>query len=579
VRSKDDSYRRYAFVLYMLAALIVTSSLWKQLGRQEVAGNPHDTDLYTWWLAWSAHELSSGHLSLITHAMNAPTGVNSMWNTSLILPGAVLAPITLLAGAQASYNVLLIAGFVGSAYTAHRFLLRHANVSWWPAILGGALFGFSPAMVHAALGHVSLEFLVLVPMMLSAVLDVAAGTVRPVIGGFRIGGLAAAQLLIGEEVLFDTAIVTGVLLVVLAVSRRKASIARLPSFGLAMWAGLALFLTVVGYPLWIQVHGPLSQHGSPLLTDYVKSDLLSFVTAPSSVLLHTRQSAATALRISPNREEYLGYLGWPILTTVLVGTIALWRDIVARMAGVMAMITMAFSVGAHLKVNGHQTRVPMPWLLVEHLPLAANVAVARFGLFTPLAAGALLAVVLTKMRSATMGVIVAGVAVLPTIPLPLEAGAVLATPATSITQAADRIPLGSTVLVLPFPTADFTDPLRWQAAAAFRYSMPGGYFIGPAWDGRGYIGGDVPRPTEQLLVQIAGGSHAVQLTAAERLTAATDFSFWHVNAVIVGPGLGQSALSSAMRLLLGQPTVTTSTTTVWLCNEGEAQVRPSCLTS
>jgi hypothetical protein len=528
-----------------------------------VAGNPHDTDLYTWWLAWTAHQLSGGHSSLITHAMNAPTGVNAMWNTSLFLPGVVLSPITLLAGAQVSYNLLLFVGIAGSAYTAHRLLLRHAGVGWWPALAGGALYGFSPAMVHASIGHVSLVFAPLVPLLISATLDLVTDRVSPVAGGFRLGALASAQLLTGEELLFDAAFLTALLLVLLAICRPANVVRALRSLGLAIWAALALVLTVAGYPLWIQLHGPLTQHASPLLQDYTKVDLSEFVTPSQMMLFHTHHSAAAALAIGPNKEEYLGYLGWPMLLLLIVVAVLLWRTLQVRVAAVMAAATMTFSLGEHLKFHGHQTRVSMPWNLAMHLPLSSDVAVARFALFTPLAAGALLAIALTQLQRYRLAAILVAVAVLiPLVPRPFQTARVTTTQA-SLVAATKGLQRGSTVLVLPFPDASFTDPMRWQASTGFRFAMPGGYFIGPAWDGRGYIGGDVARASTTLLRAIADGSHPAQITAAERQTLETDLAYWHVSAVLLGPGPGNASLSQALSDVLGTPQTNTDSTQVW----------------
>jgi hypothetical protein len=556
--------RATAAGIYLLAALFLTARLWTDPAHRMVAGNPHDTDLYTWWLAWIAHQLSGGHFSLITHAMNAPTGVNAMWNTSLLLPGVVLSPITLLAGAQVSYNLLLFGGIAGSAYTAHRLLLRHAGVSWWPALAGGALYGFSPAMVHASIGHVSLVFAPLVPLLISATLDAVTNRVSPIAGGFRLGALASAQLLTGEELLFDTAFLTALLLVLLAICRPHSVVRALRSLGLAIWASLALVLTVAGYPLWIQLHGPLTQHASPLLEDYTKVDLSEFVTPSQMMLFHTHHSAAAALAIGPNREEYLGYLGWPLLFFLVVATVLLWRNLPARLAAVMAAATITFSLGEHLKFHTHQTRIPMPWNLAMHLPLSSDVAVARFALFTPLAAGVLLAIALTRLQKHRVAAVLIAVAIVtPLVPRPFQTQRVTTTPATFV-AAAKGLQRGSTVLVLPFPDANFTDPMRWQASTGFRYAMPGGYFIGPAWDGRGYIGGDVARASTTLLRAIADGSHPAQLTSSERQTLETDLVYWHVSAVVLGPGNGDASLAQALTGVLGPPQTSSNSTEIWL---------------
>jgi hypothetical protein len=73
---------------------------------------------------------------LITAGMNAPAGVNVMWNPSLLAPGIALSLVTLLAGPQVSLTVMLTAGFAGSA-TALLWVLRRWSCALVPAALGG----------------------------------------------------------------------------------------------------------------------------------------------------------------------------------------------------------------------------------------------------------------------------------------------------------------------------------------------------------------------------------------------------------------------------------------------------------
>ena len=92
--------------------------------------------------------------------MNAPQGINLMWNTSMLLPGVLLAPLTLLAGPQASLTVLMTLGFAGSALGDVR---RAAPVGRQRGRggLGGLVYGFSPALIQSAAGHYDLQFAVL----------------------------------------------------------------------------------------------------------------------------------------------------------------------------------------------------------------------------------------------------------------------------------------------------------------------------------------------------------------------------------------------------------------------------------
>ncbi|HXL19031.1 MAG TPA: hypothetical protein VN961_16070, partial [Streptosporangiaceae bacterium] len=158
---------------YLAAALILTWRLWADPASRTVAGNPTDADLFAWYLRYAAAAVRHGHLpALVTTAMNAPVGINMMWNTSLLLPAVLLAPVTLLLGPQVSLAVLTTAGFAGSAAALY-YVLRRWQVSTGAAALAGAVYGFSPALVHSALAHYNLEFAVLPPLIIDAGLCLA----------------------------------------------------------------------------------------------------------------------------------------------------------------------------------------------------------------------------------------------------------------------------------------------------------------------------------------------------------------------------------------------------------------------
>ena len=191
---------------YLLAALAVTLWLWRDPASRTVAGNPYDADQLAWFFRYDATAIAHGHLpALITTAMNAPRGVNVMWNTFMLLPGVLLTPVTLLLGPQTALNVFMTAGFAGSALAMFA-VLRRWEVSGPAAALGGAVYGFSPAVLHSAIGHYDLQFAVLPPLIIHVALRLATGRAGPVRGGTVRGGLwlgllVTAQLFITEEIL------------------------------------------------------------------------------------------------------------------------------------------------------------------------------------------------------------------------------------------------------------------------------------------------------------------------------------------------------------------------------------------
>jgi hypothetical protein len=105
-----------AGLYYLVAALAVTMWLWRDPVSRLVAANPYDSDQFTWYFRYAAAAVEHLRLpALTTDGMNAPQGVNLMWNTPMLLPGVLLAPLTLLAGPQVSLTLLMTAGFAGSA--------------------------------------------------------------------------------------------------------------------------------------------------------------------------------------------------------------------------------------------------------------------------------------------------------------------------------------------------------------------------------------------------------------------------------------------------------------------------------
>jgi hypothetical protein len=137
---------------YLAPALGLTWRIWANPTRIAV-NNGNDINLSIWFMRYVESALAHGHLpALVTREMNAPQGVNSMWNTSLLLPGTLLAPVTAIAGPVFSLAILTTLGLAGSAATMF-WVLRRWNVRTGAAALGGLFYGFSPALLVAGEDH------------------------------------------------------------------------------------------------------------------------------------------------------------------------------------------------------------------------------------------------------------------------------------------------------------------------------------------------------------------------------------------------------------------------------------------
>jgi dolichyl-phosphate beta-glucosyltransferase len=380
---------------YLLAAVVVTSRLWADPASRTVAGNPNDADLFAWFMRYTATAVAHGRLpALVTTTMNAPRGISLMWNTSVLLPGILLTPVTLLAGPQTALTVLMTLGYAGSAASL-MLVLRRWNVSTAAATLAGAVYGFSPALLQAATGHYNLQFAVLLPVIVHLGLRLclrSASRRAALRDGVVLGLLVTAQLFTGEELLMLAGLISLLLVMVLAASRPREVAARLApaATGLAVAAAVTILLT--GYPLWVQFRGPLAQHGSAFTPDFFKNDLSGFITPSAYLLFHTASSAAAAASFQGGAPEYLGYLGWPLIIAAVVATIAFWQVLGVRATAAAAALLELLSLGGHPLISGTEHQgVTLPWHWLASVPLVGTVLPDRLSIVADGALAVLLA--------------------------------------------------------------------------------------------------------------------------------------------------------------------------------------------
>src|SRR3981081_147935 len=161
-----------AGLLYLAMAIGFFATIWFQPGEASstALGGGGDPQLAIWFLRWQGFALTHGHNLVFTTYLDAPEGVNLMWNTTAPLIGVVLAPLTLPVGAVFAYNVAETLGLALSALAGFVMVRRYVQatdgIGTVAALIGGALYGFSPYMAAHALGHPPLVTVFTPPLML-----------------------------------------------------------------------------------------------------------------------------------------------------------------------------------------------------------------------------------------------------------------------------------------------------------------------------------------------------------------------------------------------------------------------------
>jgi hypothetical protein len=515
------------------AAGYLTVGMWLDPGHRVVAHNQGDQSLFEWLLAYAAYSPVHGGNPWYTTLLNHPLGANLAVNTSMVVVGALLAPVTLTLGAPVSFLVVLTVNLILTPYAWYLVLSRYVVRSRAAAVLGGLFCGYAPGMVSHANGHLNFTAQYLVPFVVLGTLRLAG---RPVRNGVVLGLLVALAFSLGAELLFFVALACAVFVLAWALQDRVAARAAAPAF----LRGLGIAVMVAGlllvYPLWMQFAGPQRYHGIGFDQRVHSEDLAAFGAFP---YLSPGRLLGLWTKLAPNPTEETTFFGPLLLVLVIVCLVVLRRRRVVRALAVTAAVFAVLALGPRLHVGGRSTGIPLPYAAVARLPVFDSALPARFALMLIPIVGLLLAFAVDRAREVERRRIwyaAVVVALLPILPLPIPAAARDPVP-DFFTSGRWRAYIHSGQTLVPVPPASdvLPDGQRWQAATNFGFAIPAGFFLGPGPDGRSHIG-PVHRPTYAILEVAALYGYAPVIGDADREQARADLAYWHAGAVVLSDG-------------------------------------------
>jgi hypothetical protein len=478
--------------------------------RRDLIGMGSDPQLFVWSLAWWPHAVLTGHDPFVAHVLWTPTGSNLAWATSVPGLALLLAPVTLAAGPVAAYNTAAILLPALAAWTAF-LLCRRLTRSFWPSLAGGFLFGFSSYLTAQELGHLHMTSVFLLPVAALLLLRFLEGG----LGGrglvVRLGPLLALQLLLSTEVFFTLTLclAAGLLLGLAAVRAERPKIVAsllplLGSYGIsAAVAAPFLYFAVTGYQGVITpaMHNP---------ADLVNIAFPARTTAiAGSLAQHFVPSA-----IGPSAETGQ-YLGLPLLAIVALFALRRWRRPGSRFLLLALVLALVATLGSELRVRDHAL-LPLPWRLVQNVPLFDNVIPSRFAVYAALAASLIAALwAASRSWSRTLRIVLTGAAMAALVPAVSRGYWHQHPPRPAFfTQGLDRLCLrrNDNVLMLPPPFQNAA--LLWQAESGFRFRLADGALndsVPKNLPGReamlSVIGDDVPAGGARALLRLARLDH------------------------------------------------------------------------
>ena len=587
----------FSAAVYVVLAMIVFGH-FDSLGPGHMSGQgSSDAIEGVWWLAWAAFAVSHGLNVFSASWFNYPFGQNfGDQATSMLLLGVVLLPITKLFGPIVAWNIAVRLALAASAMSM--FLVLRRWCTWWPAaFVGGLLYGFSSYIIWYARGvYLFLIFVPLPPIIFLVLHEILVRQRwRPITAGIVLAVLCTFQFFVSPEILASTLLIGAIAAILIVVANRRLLIAhwRYPaaSFG---WAALGT-VVLLAFPLLFTFTGPEHISGqifNPTLAVRPTADLLSPVV-PNGQWIDPKAASLASSNPFENSLSFGGdlYLGLPLIIALICFAVFLRKRRAILFAGSMVLICFVLSLGNPLWADGHRTQIPLPFAVIQHLPVFQGILNDRLSLFTSLFAAGMFAIGLdelrvrigrprlgqlsrteTRLTGGLGAAFLVGIVVLALVP----DGAIAATvtgppvvPSFFSSKAIDTVPAGSVALTYPYVDPESTSfistffPARSemlnQAVSGMRFKLIGGYGYFASPSGHPEYGPAALEPTSvQALFDVAfmGGTPKERALLATRSLPADLRRFlqkYDVSTVIIDPLADWQMVATQVSAALGSP--------------------------
>jgi hypothetical protein len=306
-----------------------------------------DQAQYVWNMWWIAHQLVHPGNLWFTSYLAAPVGIPLGYDTLTPLLGVVMAPVTLLFGPSASYNLLVMVMPGLASYAMYRLARL-----WLPGLLGplaaGAFFGLSGMLTFQDWAHLhTAAGCVFLPLTVEAAVRLRRdATIRR---GVILGVVAGASMLVDQEFA-----VLAVILAALVLVPRLAG----PGGGAQLRAVAASTVTagvIAGPQLIAMVQQAGDGSATPRPSDYVRyAAQLPSLFAPSPRLASYGMTGLASIYRAHTAREGLATFGVVLTAVAVLGLAVSWRRRSARLLGALWLGSALLALGPTLYLGGRQ---------------------------------------------------------------------------------------------------------------------------------------------------------------------------------------------------------------------------------
>ncbi len=348
-------------------------------------GQPGDSQQFMWYLGWFWHATFNGLNPFIARQVNYPAGINLMQNTSIIAESIFFGPLVYIVNTTFAYNFMIAASVFASAFIGYLFL-KEVGARYWLAVFGGVLFELMPYTWAQALGHANLVMTWPIFAVLLMVARLTNGkTKRSSRAGYvLISFFLALEFYTSLEV-FTTAVLIGCIasLIYIVLMGREHSWRLIANLKIPFLYSASALLVLIVPGLLIYFLGPYRPSIGATLQPFgvYVNDLISFLLPTPIYALHDNVMTHVSSLYTGNFSEDDGYLGIPVIILVIMSAQALWKSRFHRSILYTLVIVVVLSMGPNLHILGHQTKLLLPWVIIQYIPILRDVLPSRLMLY------------------------------------------------------------------------------------------------------------------------------------------------------------------------------------------------------
>ena len=470
-------------------AMLLYRQLFPHFSSTMVGFGNGDPNQAAWFLANTAHAITTFSNPFVSHLINYPDGANMMANTSTIAVGALFAPITLGFGPIVSLNLVFIIGVAATTWS-FAFVARRMGLSLFASLLVGVLIGFAPIRIIHGQGQPFLIFAIGTPWLLYSTWKLVEGRTSSV--GAILQGVfwVAWSALVSLERLFILSLPLALYVVGRMWSLRKSEGFRERLVTLSKFGTLSAVVLV--WPLYEFAFGEQSLHGPPhdWLMGY-SSHIRDFVAAGPWMLWHGLGPTDHSTGFLSGNFVDASYVGFPLFAAFLWGAWRLRHSAAARALSAAVFASLLLSCGLEIAWTADSWSIPGLYSILQHLPGFSSAHPLNFQIIASIAMAFVIGLAIDDLlASATPRKWLVGAVAIGLV-LSIAPNQTFATTKVAIkgwynsVEGRNVIPEGSVVLMYPYPQNIVNAPMLDQAVAGMRFKLIGGQATVPDEQGHG----------------------------------------------------------------------------------------------